>query len=104
MFAGRIPTNHFDGKLMFWLYESFEPSSINKLTIWLNGGPGCSSFGGMLLENAPVTIPHYESGKLHSPTSPHFIPNEYSWTQHTHMLYVEQPAGTGFSSVCCMNT
>jgi carboxypeptidase C (cathepsin A) len=101
MFAGRIPTNHLDGKLMFWLYESSsEPasSSINKLTIWLNGGPGCSSFGGMLFENAPVTIPHYESGKLHSPTSPPFVPNEYSWTQQTHMLYVEQPAGTGFSS------
>lgn len=106
MFAGRIPTNHLDGKLMFWLYESSsEPasSSINKLTIWLNGGPGCSSFGGMLFENAPVTIPHYDSGKLHAPTSPPFVPNEYSWTQQTHMLYVEQPAGTGFSSVCIIN-
>lgn len=105
MYAGRIPTNNQDGKLMFWLYES--PNNT-KLTIWLNGGPGCSSFGGMMVENGPVTAPHFESGKLHTPTSPPLETNEYSWTRATSMLYVEQPAGTGFSSVsqysCCCCT
>lgn len=96
MYAGRLPTDNQDGKIMFWLYES--PTVNDKLVIWLNGGPGCSSFGGMLFENAPVTVPHYASGTLHSPSSPPLIANPYSWTKATSMLYVEQPAGTGFST------
>ena len=96
MYAGRMPTNNQDGKLMFWLY--YTNTDTDSMVIWLNGGPGCSSFGGMLCENAPVTVPHYASGTPVTPLSPPLIANPFSWTRAAHMLYVEQPAGTGFSS------
>jgi hypothetical protein len=86
------------GALMFWLYETTKPKVKDSLVIWLNGGPGCSSFGaGMLMENGPVTIPSAKAGSCCLGPSPPLLRNKYAWTQVTSMLYVEQPAGTGFS-------
>ncbi|CDO76356.1 hypothetical protein BN946_scf185011.g20 [Trametes cinnabarina] len=53
-----------------------------------NGGPGCSSLEGLLQENGPF---QWSYGQAH-PTQ-----NEYSWTNLSSLLYVEQPVGTGFS-------
>ena len=56
MYAGLLPIDEVDGsnseprgKLSFWLFEPDETK--DSLTIWLNGGPGCSSYGaGLVLE------------------------------------------------------
>jgi carboxypeptidase D len=53
-----------------------------------NGGPGCSSLEGLLQENGPFS---WSLGQA-KPTQ-----NQYSWTNISSMLYVEQPVGTGFS-------
>ena len=59
--------------------------------LWLTGGPGCASEIALLVENGPCQIP------AGSPigTQPKF--NEYSWNSFANLLYVDQPAGTGFS-------
>ena len=61
---------------------------MTKITIWLNGGPGCSSLDGLLQENGPF---------LWQPGTYKPVPNPYSWTNLTNVVYVDQPAGTGFS-------
>jgi len=43
---------------------------------------------GLLTENGPFT---WESGTL----AP--VPNAYSWTNLTNMVWIEQPVGTGYS-------
>lgn len=101
MYAGLIP---FDsdgdrhGNLMFWLFLPTAPTNPNSLVLWLNGGPGCSSFdAGIVFENGPVKVPSRPAGYCcTSPTDP-LETNPYSWTRVTPMLYLEQPAGTGFS-------
>jgi len=101
MYAGLLPIDvEYDGeprgKLSFWLFNPDEFKDT--LTIWLNGGPGCSSYhAGLFLECSPVTYPSHPAG--HGRTSVNEIlgPNNYSWTRVTNLLFVEQPVGTGFS-------
>ena len=48
MYAGQLPMDHADnnriggGKLQFWLFAPHRPLAPKTLTIWLNGGPGCT--------------------------------------------------------------
>jgi hypothetical protein len=50
--------------------------------------PGCSSFEGLLQENAPFL---WQYGTFKP------VPNPYTWVNLTNVVWVEQPVGTGFS-------
>lgn len=74
----------------YHLIISFGPPHNDKANlVWLNGGPGCSSLAGLSGENGPLRFP---SNTL----TPR--PNPYSWTKLANVLYIDQPADTGFSS------
>ncbi|KDR75252.1 hypothetical protein GALMADRAFT_211511 [Galerina marginata CBS 339.88] len=75
-------------KLFFWFWPANNPSDTKDLVFWTNGGPGCSSLEGFLQENGPISWSWGQS----APT-----PNPWSWTNLSHVLWVEQPVGTGFS-------
>lgn len=60
----------------------------DEITIWLNGGPGCSSLEGLLQENGPFL---WQDGTFKP------VQNPYTWVNLTNMVWVEQPVGTGFS-------
>ncbi|KAA8649492.1 hypothetical protein EYZ11_010086 [Aspergillus tanneri] len=88
-YAGLLPnTPSGNSSLFFWFFPSTNPKATDEITIWLNGGPGCSSLDGLLQENGPFL---WQSG-TYKP-----LPNPYSWTKLTNVVYVDQPAGTGFS-------
>ncbi|KAI0695231.1 Alpha/Beta hydrolase protein [Cytidiella melzeri] len=99
--AGNIPvnrTNHPNDTLFFWAFEHANGSftqdagsggSDEPWAIWLNGGPGESSLVGMLLENGPLRIA--ENGSI--------IPNNASWDKLVDFVWVDQPVGTGYSTV-----
>jgi carboxypeptidase C (cathepsin A) len=118
MYAGLIPTTPLQmdanddedvdaaeskSSLMFWLFAPHEPIYTDSMVVWMNGGPGCSSLGGSLFEQGPVTIPLVPAGQTTVPVPPdtplaeQFSFNPYTWTQATAMLYLEHPVGTGFS-------
>ncbi|KAJ7502903.1 alpha/beta-hydrolase [Mycena galericulata] len=75
-------------KLFFWFWPTNNASNTDDLLFWTNGGPGCSSLEGFLQENGPIS---WSWGQA-EPT-----PNMWSWTNLSHVLWVEQPVGTGFS-------
>ncbi|WEW55454.1 serine-type carboxypeptidase [Emydomyces testavorans] len=89
--AGRmgVPGVAEGNELFFWLFEAEDKSYDNNLIIWLNGGPGCSSMIGAFAENGPLSFVGSTS-KLER--------NPYSWTKLGHVLYIDQPVGTGLSS------
>jgi carboxypeptidase D len=62
---------------------------VEEVTIWLNGGPGCSSLIGFFQENGPFT---WQPGTL----AP--VQNPYAWSNLTNMLWVDQPVGTGYTT------
>lgn len=101
MYAGLLPMDNGDrsGELMFWLFWPDHQDAESTLTMWLNGGPGCTSFSaGLLFENSPITIVPKPAGYCCLEKNEPLQYNRYGWTNATAMLYIEQPVGTGFSS------
>ncbi|KAH9917770.1 Alpha/Beta hydrolase protein [Fomitopsis serialis] len=89
--AGLLPiSNKTDEtrQLFFWFFPPGPQGSLDDLIMWINGGPGCSSLEGLLQENGPFQWSHGQA----KPT-----PNDYSWTNLSSILYIDQPVGTGFS-------
>lgn len=84
--------NGEDKHLFYWMFEKRNQSDGDDETIplivWLTGGPGCSSSLALLTENGPCSV--NEDGETTSL-------NPYSWTEAAHVLWLDQPAGVGFS-------
>ena len=90
-YAGLLPIStavNETRELYFWFFPSENPAASDEITIWLNGGPGCSSLEGLLQENGPFL---WQYGTF----AP--VANPYTWVNLTNMVWVEQPVGTGFS-------
>ncbi|CAN1811733.1 Serine carboxypeptidase 24 [Linum perenne] len=89
-FSGYVTVNEEHGRALFyWLTEATSSSNNKPLVLWLNGGPGCSSvaYGGSE-EIGPF--------RINKTTSSLFL-NKYSWNTEANILFLESPAGVGFS-------
>lgn len=73
--------------LFYWYAESQGDPANDPIIFWTNGGPGCSGLYAFTVEHGPFFIT--KTGKL--------FDNPYSWNKHANMLYVESPAGVGYS-------
>jgi len=74
--------------LHYFFVESQRDPTNDPLIIWFNGGPGCSSMLGFAQEHGPYK---WDSG------TDFWAVNEFSWNREANMLYIESPAGVGFS-------
>lgn len=73
----------------FWYFPAkFSPENASVL-LWLQGGPGASSLFGLFSENGPYYIT--TKGVLKE--------RKYSWHLDHHLIYIDNPVGTGFSFV-----
>ncbi|XP_024972919.1 serine carboxypeptidase-like 27 [Cynara cardunculus var. scolymus] len=91
-YSGYVTVNQQSGRsLFYWLTESpanRDPKS-RPLVLWLNGGPGCSSVAyGAAEEIGPLHI--NSDGKT-------LFSNPYSWNKLANLLFLESPAGVGYS-------
>jgi carboxypeptidase C (cathepsin A) len=79
----------YSGKhLHYVLAESQRDAKKDPLVIWFNGGPGCSSLLGFLQEHGPYVMDDWEDN---------FKKNPWSWNKEASILYIESPAGVGYS-------
>jgi cathepsin A (carboxypeptidase C) len=85
--------NGEDKHLFYWMFDKRNSENDDSqedipFVVWLTGGPGCSSTLALLAENGPCKVSKDgESTTL----------NPYSWTEAAHVLWLDQPAGVGFS-------
>ena len=99
-YAGHVAVDKKEEDWMFyWFFESRKarlekeepapnPEEI-PLVIWLNGGPGSSSLIGLFMENGPYLLTNNDTGTI--------VENPNAWNEKVHLLYWDQPLGTGYS-------
>ncbi|KAJ4730347.1 Carboxypeptidase [Melia azedarach] len=102
-FSGTFPSKHYSGyvtidenhgrNLFYYFVESEGNPSKDPVVLWLNGGPGCSSFDGFIYEHGPF---NFEAPKTQE-SLPILHLNPYSWSKVSSIIYLDSPAGVGFS-------
>ncbi|KAJ9552065.1 hypothetical protein OSB04_016110 [Centaurea solstitialis] len=88
-YSGYVTVNQDAGRALFYYFvESPKDSSNKPLVLWLNGGPGCSSLFGAMTELGPFRI---------NSDAKTLFRNKYAWSNVANVLFLECPAGVGFS-------
>merc|ERR1719354_305960 len=85
MYSGYLDSGNGD-QMFYWFNEA--DSGNERLILWLNGGPGCSSLFGLMKENGPF---------VYNSVTKTLEPNKHSWNRLGATLYLDSPVGTGFS-------
>ncbi|OAA37789.1 pheromone processing carboxypeptidase KexA [Beauveria brongniartii RCEF 3172] len=88
MHAGHIEIKpDTNGNLFFWHFQNKHIANKQRTIIWVNGGPGCSSEDGALMEIGPYRVKDKDT----------LVVNNGSWNEFANLLFVDNPVGTGFS-------
>ncbi|EGV63647.1 hypothetical protein CANTEDRAFT_114669 [Yamadazyma tenuis ATCC 10573] len=86
-YVGYMDVRDVDKHFFYWFFESRNDPKSDPVVLWINGGPGCSSEGGLLFELGPSFIDVN--------LKPVF--NPYSWNSNASVIFLDQPVGTGYS-------
>ncbi|XP_063832819.1 venom serine carboxypeptidase [Ostrinia nubilalis] len=77
----------YNSNQFFWYFPAMtsnnQPAPV---VVWLQGGPGATSLYGLFTENGPLRV---RNGK--------FERRKYNWALSHHVIYIDNPVGTGFS-------
>jgi carboxypeptidase C (cathepsin A) len=65
-----------------------DKASEDPVLVWFNGGPGCSSMLALFSEHGPFV---FDDGEME------IKPNPEPWNKRANVLYLESPAGVGYS-------
>ncbi|GFP87776.1 serine carboxypeptidase-like 40 [Phtheirospermum japonicum] len=89
-YGGYVTVDQKAGRALFYYFAEAQHSAKSlPLLLWLNGGPGCSSLGyGAMEELGPFRV--LSDGKT-------LIKNNFAWNYAANVLFLESPAGVGFS-------
>ncbi|KAJ4150539.1 hypothetical protein LMH87_011285 [Akanthomyces muscarius] len=77
-------------RLFFWAFESRNDPANDPVIFWMNGGPGGSSMTGAFTEMGACM---FRNGTK----APE--PNPWSWNNNATVVFLDQPASVGFSSI-----
>lgn len=102
-FNGTFPSQQFSGYLTvdaahgrvlhYWAFLSENDPSTDPVVVNYNGGPGCSSMDSLFYEQGPLHFVNPEQGT----GVPELTINPNRWSMNTTLIFIESPAGVGFS-------
>ncbi|KAL3515255.1 hypothetical protein ACH5RR_022157 [Cinchona calisaya] len=89
-YSGYVNVDKVNGRNLFYYFvEAAQDPHSKPLILWLNGGPGCSSLGyGAMMELGPFGV---------NPDGKTLYLRKYAWNRAANTLFLESPAGVGFS-------
>ncbi|XP_060217406.1 serine carboxypeptidase-like 40 isoform X1 [Lycium barbarum] len=89
-YGGYVTVDESAGRAFYYYFVEAQHSKESlPLLLWLNGGPGCSSLAyGAFQELGPFRV-NSDGKTLHK--------NNFAWNHAANVLFVESPAGVGFS-------
>jgi cathepsin A (carboxypeptidase C) len=90
IYSGYLDIPGTTKSLHYLFVESANDPATDPLALWLTGGPGCSSMMAYMYEHGPWYYP---------PKTTTLVENPWSWNKVANMIYLEAPAGVGFSLV-----
>ncbi|GAA5961249.1 hypothetical protein JCM3765_002884 [Sporobolomyces pararoseus] len=97
-YAGHIPSapikngqpdTQSDAHLFFYMIRNRHIADQERTLLWFNGGPGCSSFDGAMMEVGPLRLVPGGQGQLKEV--------EGAWNEYANVIFIDQPVGTGYS-------
>lgn len=86
-YVGYMDVRDVDKHFFYWFFESRNDPKNDPIILWLNGGPGCSSNGGLFFELG--------SSSINATLQP--VYNPYSWNSNASVIFLDQPVGVGYS-------
>ncbi|KAK8358251.1 hypothetical protein V6Z11_A04G005700 [Gossypium hirsutum] len=89
-FTGYIDVDeNVDGRSLFYYFVEAEKDPMTQpLTVWLTGGPGCSSVGDGFSSVGPFVVTKDAHG---------LQKNLFSWNKVSNLLFIDSPIGSGWS-------
>uniref|UniRef100_A0ACD6AGE3 Uncharacterized protein n=1 Tax=Avena sativa TaxID=4498 RepID=A0ACD6AGE3_AVESA len=108
-FSGSLPFSLETGyvelddgvRLFYYFIQSESDPKEDPVLLWLTGGPGCSALSGLVYEVGPFYFDFHGYTGTGLPT---LLYKPTSWTQVSNVIFVDAPAGTGFSYDSTPNT
>ena len=88
LYSGYLDIENTTKSLHYVFAESQNDPTTDPLILWFNGGPGCSSMLAWMQEHGPWVMD--DGGST-------FHENPYSWNKNASVIYLDQPAGIGYS-------
>nr|QOL01248.1 putative extracellular protein TR9_053b [Trebouxia lynnae] len=83
--------------LYYYFVTSKRKPAKDPLILWLNGGPGCSSFDGFIYEHGPFEVKFAKGTEPSQDGRVVLHSNPFSWSKTANIIYLDSPAGTGMS-------
>ncbi|PRD25404.1 UNVERIFIED_CONTAM: serine carboxypeptidase CPVL [Trichonephila clavipes] len=86
--SGFITVNKkHNSNMFYWFFPSLNNDTKAPIILWLQGGPGASGLIGLFNIHGPYFILENKTAEL----------RPYTWAKEFHMIYIDNPVGTGFS-------
>ncbi|TKW01906.1 hypothetical protein SEVIR_8G209200v4 [Setaria viridis] len=93
MYGGYVTVDEGAGRALYYWFQEADRATADPATaplvLWLNGGPGCSSVGSGAFEELGAFRVNTDGQTL--------LLNEFAWNKAANVLFLESPAGVGFS-------